>query len=142
VRTHATSSTAPPPPPPPENMDIYKLCKDEKLATSAQFYNSAITVISVLIGCELLLFCACILILRRASSDETKAEEHSSNTEAWSKLSWIEKLRAICMHGIISTKGYFSVTQFRKVFLMALAPARYRASLPSAYSSHLYLRFL
>ncbi len=110
--------------PPLQIMDIYKLCKDEKLATSAQFYNSAITVISVLIACELLLFCACLVILRRASSDETKADERISNTEAWAKISWIDKLRAICMHGIISTKGYFSVTQFRQVFLMALAPAR------------------
>ncbi len=111
-------------------MDIYQLCSDEKRATSAQFYNSAITVISVLIGSQLLLFCACLVMLRRASFHEIQMQEHTDNrkiltaNKAWVSMNRMDKMKAICMHGIISTKGYFSVAQFRQVFLIALAPAR------------------
>jgi hypothetical protein len=103
-------------------MDIHKLCQDEKQISPTQFYNSAITVISILIAGELLLGCACLLLLRRSSS-VSGAEGGASRQLA--EINWLGKIKAICMHGIISSKGFFSAEQFRQVFLIVLAPARF-----------------
>ncbi len=96
-------------------MDIYQLCRDQMNIDPAQFYNSSIAVIASLIAGQLLLFCACMLLLRRLATSSPATAPQST---------FLAKIKAICMHGIISSKGCFSVDQFRQVFLLVLAPAR------------------
>ena len=85
-----------------------------------QFYNSAIAAISTLIAGQLLLFCACVVLLRRVATPSLKADVRRSFVQS----SVFFKIKAICMHGILSSKGHFSVELFRQVFLLTLAPAR------------------
>ena len=106
-------------------MDIYQLCRDEKekgLASPSQFYNSAITVISILIAGELLLGITCLFLLRRLLSPPAGGESNSLKRLA--EVNWLGKVKAICMHGIISSKGVYSAEQFRRLFLIVLVPAR------------------
>ena len=102
-------------------MDIYQLCKDAMNPDPTQFYNSTITAVATLIAGQLLLFCTCIVLIRRtAASSDITVEEHKAFIESTA----LDKMKAICMHGIISSKGFFSVKRFRQVFLLSLAPAR------------------
>jgi hypothetical protein len=106
-------------------MDIYQLCKDEKekgLASPSQFYNSSISVISILIAGELLLGFTCLFLLRRSIPVPGSGEGGASRRLA--EINWLGKIKAVCMHGIISSKGYFSAEQFRRLFLIILVPAR------------------
>ena len=102
-------------------MDIYQLCKDEMGIDATQFYNSAIVAVASLIAGQLLLFFTYILLLHRtAASAGTSVAER----RAFMKSSLFVKINVICLHGIMTSKGYFSVEQFRQVFLLTLAPAR------------------
>jgi hypothetical protein len=102
-------------------MDIYQLCKAAMNPDPTQFYNSTITAVATLIAGQMLLFCTCIVLLRRTSAlSNITAEEHKAFIDSTA----LDKIKAICMHGIVSSKGYFSVKRFRQVFLLSLAPAR------------------
>ena len=102
-------------------MDIYQLCKDEMGIDATQFYNSAIVAVASLIAGQLLLFFTCILLLHRmAASAGTSVAER----RAFMESSLFVKINVICLHGIMTSKGCFSVEQFRQVFLLTLAPAR------------------
>jgi len=62
-----------------------------------------------------------LLLHRMAATAGTLVAER----RAFMESSLCVKINVICLHGIMTSKGYFSVEQFRQVFLLTLAPARW-----------------